>query len=72
MSRRRLVWLALAGGLLLLAGAIYFLYVSWRAELLVVDSKANRVLFRTPVRPGDSFTLSYLHSVAKSRVSGIF
>ncbi len=72
MSRRRLVWLALAGGLLLLAGAIYFLYVSWRAELLVVDSKANRVLLRTPVRPGDSFTLSYLHSVAKSRVSGIF
>ena len=72
MSRRRLVWLALAGGVLLLAGAIYSLYVSWRAELLVVDSKANRVLLRTPVRPGDSFTLSYLHSVAKSRVTGTF
>jgi hypothetical protein len=72
VSRRRLVWLALAGGLLLLAGAIYSLYVSWRAELLVVDSKANRVLLRTPVRPGDSFTLSYLHSVAKSRVTGTF
>jgi hypothetical protein len=70
VSRRRLVWLALAG--VFLAGAIYTLYVSWRAELLVVDSKANRVLLRTPVRPGDSFTLSYLHSVAKSRVTGTF
>ena len=68
MSRRRLVWLALAGGVLLLAGALYF----DRPELVVIDSKANRVLLRTPVRPGDRFTLSYLHSVAKSRVSGIF
>ena len=68
MSRRRLVWLALAGGLLLLAGALYF----DRPELVVIDSKANRVLLRTPVRPGDRFTLSYLHSVAKSRVSGTF
>ena len=70
MSRRRLVWLALAG--VFLAGAIYTLYVSWRAELLVVDSKANRILLRAVVRPGDSFTLSYLHSVAKSRVTGAF
>jgi len=68
VSRRRLVWLALAGGVLLLAGALYF----DRPELVVIDSKANRVLLRTPVRPGDRFTLSYLHSVAKSRVSGIF
>ena len=68
MSRRRLVWLALAGGILLLAGALYF----DRPELVVIDSKANRVLLRTPVRPGDRFTLSYLHSVAKSRVSGTF
>jgi len=70
VSRRRLVWLALAG--VFLAGAIYTLYVSWRAELLVFDAKANRALLRTPVRPGDSFTLSYLHSVAKSRVTGAF
>lgn len=70
MSRRRLVWLALAG--VFLAGAIYILTVSWGAELVVFDAKADRVLLRTPVRPGDSFTLSYLHSVAKSRVSGIF
>lgn len=70
MSRRRLVWLALAG--VFLAGAIYSLYVSWRAELLVLDAKANRVLLRAAVRPGDSFTLSYLHSVAKSRVTGTF
>jgi hypothetical protein len=70
VSRRRLVWLALAG--VFLAGAIYILYVSWRAELVVFDAKANRVLLRTPVRPGDSFTLSYIHSVAKSRVTGAF
>ena len=68
MSRRRLVWLALAGGLLLLAGAFYF----DQAQLVVVDAKTNRVLLRTPVRVGDRFTLSYLHSVAKSRVSGTF
>ena len=70
MSRRRLVWLALAG--VFLAGAIYTLYVSWRAELLVLDAKANRTLLRVTVRPGDRFTLSYLHSVAKSRVTGTF
>ena len=70
MSRRRLVWLALAG--VFLAGAIFTLYVSWRAELLVLDAKANRILLRANVHPGDRFTLSYLHSVAKSRVTGIF
>lgn len=68
MSRRRLVWLALTGGLLLLAGAFYF----DQAQLVVVDAKTNRVLLRTPVRVGDRFTLSYLHSVAKSHVSGTF
>lgn len=72
MPRRRLVWLALAAGVLLLAGAIYTLYVSWRAELLVFDAKVNRILLRANVRPGDRFTLSYLHSVAKSRVTGAF
>ena len=72
MSRRRLVWLALAGGVLLLAGAIYTLYVSWWAEILVFDAKANRTLLRNWVQPGDRFTLSYLHSVSKSRVSGTF
>ncbi|MBI3031047.1 MAG: DUF1850 domain-containing protein [Candidatus Rokubacteria bacterium] len=68
MSRRRLAWLALAGGLLLLAGALYF----DRPELVVVDAKTNRILLRTRVRVGDRFTLSYLHSVSKSRVSGAF
>ena len=71
MSRRRLVWVALAGGLLLLAGAIYF-YVYEQAEIVVIDWKANRVLLRARVRPGDRFILSYLHSVAKSRVTGTF
>ena len=52
--------------MLLLAGAFYF----DRAELVVTDSRANRVLLRMPVRPGE--TLSYLHSVAKSRVRGTF
>ncbi|MBI4591690.1 MAG: DUF1850 domain-containing protein [Candidatus Rokubacteria bacterium] len=71
MSRRRLaVRLALAGGALLLAGALYFSLA--RAELLVLDAKADRVLFRARVQPGDRFTLSYRHSVAKSRVSGVF
>jgi hypothetical protein len=69
LSRLRLlVWLALAGGVLLLAGALYF----DQAQLVVYDAKADRVLLSKRVRAGDSFTLSYLHSVAKSRVSGRF
>lgn len=69
MSRLRLlIWLALAGGVLLLAGALYF----DQAQLVVYDAKADRVLLRKRVQAGGSFTLSYLHSVAKSRVSGRF
>ncbi len=71
MSRRRLVWLALAGGLVLLAGAFYFLVLE-QAEVVVIDWKANRVLLRARVHPGDRFTLSYVHSVSKSRVTGTF
>lgn len=70
MSRRRLAaWLALAGGLLLLAGASYF---GAGGELVVEDLRAKRVLLRTRVRPGERFELSYLHSVTGSRVSGTF
>jgi hypothetical protein len=71
VSRRRLVWLALAGGVLLLAGAFYFLVLE-QAEVVVIDWKANRVLLRARVHPGDRFTLSYVHSVSKSRVTGTF
>jgi hypothetical protein len=71
VARRRSVWLALAGGVLLLAGAGSLLV--WdRAELVVMDRKADRVLLREGVAPGDSFTLSYLHSVARTRVTGTF
>ncbi len=70
MPRSRLAaWLALAGGLLL-AGALCFL--GSERDLVVSDAKAGRVLLRARLSHGDSFTLSYLHSVAQSRVSGRF
>ena len=40
--------------------------------LVVEDSKAGRVLHRQRVGPGERFTLSYLHSVSKTRVRGVF
>lgn len=70
MSRRRL-WLSAAlAGALLLAGAAYLIQAP--AELIVLEPGSDRILLRAPVRPGDRFTLSYLHSVAKSRVTGTF
>ena len=49
-------------------------WVLWpRGPILVVeDSKSGRVLHRQRVRPGEPFTLSYLHSVSKTRVRGVF
>jgi hypothetical protein len=41
-------------------------------ELVVKDANASRVLLRLLVAPRERFTLSYLHSVSQTRVSGIF
>jgi hypothetical protein len=44
-----------------------------RGPILVVeDPKSGRVLLSERVRPGERFTLSYLHSVSKTRVRGVF
>ena len=57
-----------------LAGVAAGAWLFWpRAPVLVVeDSKSGRVLLRQRVRPGERFTLSYLHSVSKTRVRGVF
>ena len=41
-------------------------------ELVVEDARARRVLLRRLVAPRERFTLSYLHSVSRTRVSGVF
>ena len=41
-------------------------------ELVVEDARARRVLLRRLVAPRERFTLSYLHSVSQTRVSGVF
>ena len=44
-----------------------------RGPILVIeDSKVGRVLHRQRVRPGGRFTLSYVHSVSKTPVRGVF
>jgi hypothetical protein len=67
--RRLLVWLALAGGVLLLAGALLFIRVP---VLTVADARAGRPLFSTRVGVGERFVLSYRHSVTQDVVSGTF
>ena len=53
---------------LLIAGIIFFLY-----PLMVLSLEAQgKVFFRRMVRPGDTFQLGYLHSVAKSDVWDTF
>ena len=41
-------------------------------ELVVEEAKSGRVLLSERARPGERFTLSYLHSVSKTRVRGVF
>jgi len=53
---------------LLIAGIIFFLY-----PLMVLSLEAQgKFFFRRIVRPGDTFQLGYLHSVAKSDVWDTF
>lgn len=40
--------------------------------LVVADGRSGAELWRAPVVPGSRFTLSYLHSVSRTRVRGIF
>lgn len=42
------------------------------AMLVVEDARRGQVLLQERVSPGDRFTLSYLHSVSKTEVSGRF
>lgn len=41
-------------------------------QLVVKDARASRVLLRLLVAPRERFTLSYLHSLSQTRVSGVF
>ncbi len=67
----RLFWRALVGGLFLglLTGAL----LSVQAPVLTVeDAKAGRHLLDIEVRPKETFSLSYRHSVTQDMVSGTF
>lgn len=70
-SRPRWIWRALVGGLILglPAGALLFIRVP---VLTVADAKAERRIMAVQVRAGDSFVLSYRHSVTQGLVSGTF
>jgi hypothetical protein len=69
------VSLALAGAALVLVSA-----GAWRLgplvrgepRLVVENATSGEVLLREPVAPGTRFTLSYLHSVSRTRVVGLF
>ena len=65
------LWRAVAGGLILglPAGALFFIKVP---VLTVTDMKAGRQLLALQIRAGESFVLSYRHSVTQSPVSGTF
>ncbi len=67
----RFLWRALVGGLFLglLTGALLFVQAP---VLTVEEAKAGRRLLDIDVRPGETFTLSYRHSVTQGRVTGIF
>jgi hypothetical protein len=41
-------------------------------ELVVREARGSRVLLRLLVAPRERFTLSYLHSLSRTRVSGVF
>lgn len=43
-----------------------------RAVLTVEDARRGQVLLSAPVRSGDRLTLSYRHSVSRTRVTGTF
>jgi hypothetical protein len=68
--------LALAAAVLLLAAAGAWFFERWalgRLSVLVVeDARRGAEILRRPVRPGDRFRLSYLHSVSRTRVAGLF
>ncbi|MBI4608621.1 MAG: DUF1850 domain-containing protein [Candidatus Rokubacteria bacterium] len=70
-GRSRWLWRALVGGAILglPAGALLFVRVP---VLTVLDAKVNRQLLAVQVRAGESFVLSYRHSVTQGRVSGTF
>ena len=67
----RWVWRALVGGLILglPAGALVFVRVP---VLTVIDAKTDRRLLAIRVGAGESFVLSYRHSVTQGVVTGTF
>jgi hypothetical protein len=65
---------AVLAGLLVLTGAWWAgaPLVFRPARLVVEDVRRGQVVHERPVGPGDRFTLGYLHSVSRTRVSGLF
>jgi hypothetical protein len=64
----------LTGRLLILVFLITALIVSaWPSSFLqIVVRKSGRTIFLEPVKPGEAFVLSYIHSVENTPVSGTF
>ena len=60
-----------------LVPAIVLMIVAWeifplQCLTLRLPKKDNRLAFLTPAAPGDDFSVSYRHSVEKTRVKGLF
>lgn len=59
------------GGLILIGSALAVLF--FPVQTLEVRSRhTGRVLYRTPAAPGDGFTFTYIHSIEKIPVEGVF
>ncbi len=56
--------------------AILIIFLLQRADnawfLIIQDPRSDAILFEIPVEPGDTFTLSYIHSVSRLPVEGTF
>lgn len=71
LKQPRWIWRALVGAVILglPAGALLFVRVP---VLTIMDVRADRAILAVQVRAGDSFVLSYRHSVTQGLVSGTF
>jgi len=47
------------------------LFVPFQRKLLVIEMNTGRILYHTNVKPGDTFSISYTHSINKSPVDDI-
>ena len=63
------------GMIIFIAFAVFIvslLYVPFAQRLVIVEEKTGRILYAENVRYGDTFTITYIHSVNKSPVDDIF